>query len=140
MTGNCNQQYSSKLNISTLDLFFFLRIYGSSRTFFTLERAAKLITLENEPFSNDRHVRQLEKLNKYVEPVRINKVFDLEEVNLKKMQRATESVEVNLNKMEKVCTKILSMSKLVSSYFSYKNQFKYNYKIFFLEKYVCSQV
>jgi len=68
--------------------------------------------------------------------MRINKVLDLEEVNLKKMQRATESVEVNLNKMEEVCTKILSMSKLVSSYFSLKNQFKYKYKNIFFRK-VC---
>jgi len=90
--------------------------------------------LENEPFTHDRRVRHLEKLKKNVKPVRINKVFDLEEVNLKKMQRATESVEVNLNKMEEVCTKILSMSKLVSSYLSLKNQFKYNYKIYFFRK------
>ena len=90
----------------------FDRVYGSSKAFFTLERAAKVITLEHA--NKTKRLKHLEKLNRYVKTIEQENVLDLEEISVKRIQKASEEMQKNLEKLNVKCAELVFLTKVVS--------------------------
>lgn len=89
----------------------FERVYGSSKAFFTLERAAEVITLEHA--HRTKRLKHLEKLNHYVKTIEQENVLDLEEISVKRIQKASEEMQKKLEKLNMKCAELVFLTKVV---------------------------